>query len=321
VTEGVKRRRGITRRLIKVTRGPARRAAAEAGVALLPPWRCPACGEWRKRRRLARCGGVVAAPPHRQYAFATGCPRCGLLYVTPFPPADAFQRLYSAGGQWSVDHHTGTEGAVGDRLLAAVDRLTGIRTPSPGSRALDFGCGHGRWLNTLAGFGWDTYGLDPAIKTAFVRHTEVRTLAGPPQYRFVVLSHVLEHLAAPGAVLAAVSRVIEPGGWLYVAVPGLDALAEHRDWKYILNARTHITAYSFACLSFLLHANGFGTSTRIEVKGDRKAGARLRIVAQKSGAGTPPPNPLDAAYNVLRAAGLLLETRPDGAPIDANGND
>ena len=64
--------------------------------------------------------------------------------------------------------------------MEALNRIVGFRAPAPGSCVLDFGCGHGRWLNTFAEFGWTTFGIDPALKTAFTRHSELTAVGDWP---------------------------------------------------------------------------------------------------------------------------------------------
>lgn len=216
----------------RAARDTARASAARLGSTLLPPWRCPGCGAWRQRRRLARCAGVVAASPLRQQIFASGCPRCGLIYAAPRPAARQLESLYAETGEWAASHPGDREvPRIGRQLLAAVDERTGIRTPVERSQVLDFGCGHGRWLNRLAACGWDTFGIDPSTKTAFTRHTELAAVSGSPRFQLVIASHVLEHVPYPGEVLNALGRATLPGGWIFVSVPNLDRLPDHREWR------------------------------------------------------------------------------------------
>jgi SAM-dependent methyltransferase len=210
---------------------------------------------------------------------------------------------YSTTGEWAAGHAPRDPDRVlhvDTKLLAAVHTLTGVCTPPPGSRAFDFGCGNGRWLDTLAAHGWETHGLDPALKTAFRRHSELKAIPVTPQFQFVVLSHVLEHLTNPGLVLTRLAAATLPGGWIYISVPSLDRLPEHRDWHYVINARAHLAAFSEDCLTALLERAGFGCvpvvkrikPTRIDVK-------RLRIVAQRGGLVRHVQHPLDAALGAL----------------------
>lgn len=297
----------------RAARDTARASAARIGSTLLPPWRCPGCGSWRQRRRLARCAGVVAASPLRQQVFANGCPHCGLIYAAPRPAADQLESMYAETGEWATSHPGGREvPRIGRQLLRAVDERTGICAPVERSQVLDFGCGHGRWLNALAKCGWDTFGIDPSTKTAFARHTELAAVPGSPRFQLVIASHVLEHVPDPGEVLNALGRATLPGGWIFVSVPNLDRLPDHREWRYVLNARAHMAAYSFDCLQVLLDRAGFGDVTLVTLPRETRKGLkRLRVVARRGAPARPPARPLEAALEAMRRA-AVIGVRPQG---------
>ncbi|MEQ1759488.1 MAG: class I SAM-dependent methyltransferase [Vicinamibacterales bacterium] len=249
---------------------------------------------------------MITETAYRQLVFATGCPRCGLIYASPFPPSKRFQSLYSEDGKWARGHQRASEKMVSSELVARLDEVTACKTPIPGSQVLDFGCGSGRWLNTFAAFGWETYGIDPSEKTAFTRHQELQTPGREPRFAFVMLSHVLEHVTNPGEILLSIGQATRPGGWVYIAVPGLDVLPTHKDWKYVLSA-THVVAFSTRCLTELLARAGFGEPAVILAPGDDKAKFRLRLVARKDVTHPVPRHgsPLEPALTALRDAGLL----------------
>jgi hypothetical protein len=116
------------------------------------------------------------------------------------------------------------------------------------------------------------------------------------------VSHVLEHLREPGKVLDALGRATLDDGWIYVSVPSLDRLPVHRNWKYVLNANTHLQAYSLACLRVLLGRAGFGACVEVELPTDTgKSGQRLRVLARKGAPADVPADPLHSALDSLRA--------------------
>ena len=210
--------------------------------------------------------------------------------------------MYAESGEWASTHPGGERApCVPGKLLSAVDQLTGVRTPPPGGKVLDFGCGHGRWLNALRPQGWETFGIDPAIKTAFARHAELSDIPTAPCFQFVIASHVLEHLRNPGAILDALGRATVAGGWIYLSVPNLDRLPEHGEWSYVLNGRVHIAAYSLDCLRVLLQHAGFGEPLAVTLPAEKRLGTRLRIVARRGDAGCRPAAPLTAALRAIEA--------------------
>jgi len=330
VNLGGKYGRRLTARARSTSRGVARwrRAVVErwraftrwsayyAAPALLPPYRCPGCGAWSRKGRLAECEGVIGQPLHRRHVFAAGCPGCGLLFAAPRPSDSQLRSWYSVSGEWASTH-AGSEAPrpvrpVNANLVAAVDAVTGIRTPHAGSRVLDFGCGNGRWLDTLASFGWKTFGIDPALKTAFSRHTELTAVPAAAQFHFVIVSHVLEHVTNPGSLLEALGAATAQGGWIYIAVPSLDRLAEHGDWHYVLNARAHLAAFSTDCLTTMVGRAGFGNVRVVRLpREEGHSGKRLRIVAQRGAPVVPVAHPLAAALASLAAYQRAASRQPN----------
>jgi SAM-dependent methyltransferase len=102
----------------------------------------------------------------------------------------------------------------------------------PVGRALDCGCGAGDNARLLSARGWRVTGVthDRAERDAAqavcaaVALADLRdglAFADDATYDLVVLSHILEHLAEPAALLAEARRVLAPGGRIAVALPNV----------------------------------------------------------------------------------------------------
>ncbi len=237
--------------------------------------------------------------------LTTGCRTCGLLFSSPQPSSRRLERYYGAGGDWARSRAGKRPGKVGGRLVERLDAVAGIKRPPAGAKALDVGCGQGRWLNTLADYGWETYGIDPAVKVAFARHRELASIPEAATFDLVILHHVLEHLRAPGRMLRQVGSALKPGGWLFISVPSLDNLPRHRDWRYCLNGRGHIAAFTTRCVEELLARAGMSLALVVT---DESAPSRCRVLARRE-PGDPAleGDPLAPALDALQAADLLLE--------------
>jgi len=111
-----------------------------------------------------------------------------------------------------------------------------LRGLVPG-RALDVGCGMGGNTAVLRDLGWSAVGLDysPAsVAAAAARglslvRGDARRLPFPDETFDLVLStDAWEHVDDHDAVAAEASRVLRPGGTLFVAVPaGMDLWSDH----------------------------------------------------------------------------------------------
>ncbi|WP_066063473.1 bifunctional 2-polyprenyl-6-hydroxyphenol methylase/3-demethylubiquinol 3-O-methyltransferase UbiG [Frankia sp. EI5c] len=102
----------------------------------------------------------------------------------------------------------------------------------PPGRALDCGCGAGDNARLLRDAGWRVTGVtrDPAELAAAAAECESVELvdladglgfAADGFFDLVVLSHILEHLVEPAALLAEACRVLSPGGRILVALPNV----------------------------------------------------------------------------------------------------
>ena len=274
---------------------------------------CPACGS----RRIRHVRPLAYSPPIKylwRAGFISGCEACGLLFANPFPTDEHLADVYSAEGDWGrsrqQDEKKPASPARLARLFAPLRGRLDVLAPPPGSTVLDFGCGRGEVLDGLAGAGWTTYGVDPATKVAFRRHREVVDIPDTPTFHLVVLRQVLEHVAAPLAILRALARATHPGGFVVISVPNLDGMHEHGDRAYCLRSETHVMAYSSTCLEYLLNAAGFDLTLVEELDSSRK----MAVIGQRADSAPThgPAAPFAAALTALARYDARQGSGPTG---------
>jgi SAM-dependent methyltransferase len=271
---------------------------------------CPACGS--RRLELFEPLAVRRRLAGRRVGFVTGCRTCGLVFANPLPTRDELAAFYSPDGEWGrarteeEQRRHGPQREYVRLLLEPVRHLVDPAAPPRGGAVFEFGCGDGKLLDAFQDFGWDTYGLDPGNKRAFVRHRELHSVPAEPRFGIAILHQVLEHLDAPLDVLRAIHAALEPNGLLIVSVPRLDTLPRHRDYRYCINPRNHILCYSRDCLATLLAFAGFES---IDASPPADADTtdwltlrRLRMIGRKmEQAVAAPPAPLAAARRAFAA--------------------
>jgi SAM-dependent methyltransferase len=191
-----------------------------------------------------------------------------------------------------------------------------VTSPRPGASVLDFGCGEGHLLDGLQNCGWQTFGIEPAIDRAFRRHRRLDAVPDGPTFDLIVLVQVLEHVANPLQLLDQLARATHIGGHLLISVPRFDTLPLHRDYRYVLNGRAHITAYTWACLRTLLARTGWQpvAPPPAEVSkggGGRLTTSRLRVIARRVDAVLPDEErPGEEARAAVRAYYAQSDSRP-----------
>ncbi len=142
-------------------------------------------------------------------------------------------------------------------IRAEIDRL-GL---PPGARVLDAGCGSGRTMQELAGYG-RVSGIELSPDAAEVARARglgevhIGSLEHLPwedeSFDLITCLDVIEHIDDDIGALAELRRVCVPGGWLLVTVPAYQAL-----WSAHDEANHHRRRYSRPMLRGAVLAAGW----------------------------------------------------------------
>lgn len=148
--------------------------------------------------------------------------------------------------------------------------LVGIRPSKPGeSLILDVGCGSGLSLLRARDAGWRVMGIEPdatAAKAAQSRGVDIvesqlddlpSTFNG--RFERVMLSHVIEHVHDPLAMLQRCKELLTSDGVLWLETPNLSSAGHAEfgaDWRGLEPPR-HLVLFSSHALTALLRRAGF----------------------------------------------------------------
>jgi len=220
---------------------------------------CPVCGGETARPRFAVAG--IASP-------VVICLQCGLGRFHPSPAPEDVRALYP-------DEYYGEPGSKFQPLIENFVRMVGARhigflsrNLAPGARVLDVGCGRGVLLGALADRGFEVYGVEisPEAARGADPRAEIRIAPKLADVGFedssfdeVIIWHVFEHMDDPRGTLEEVNRILEPGGYLAIAVPNFES-AQAR-WTgaawFHLDLPRHLYHFPVSALRKMLVQTGF----------------------------------------------------------------
>jgi SAM-dependent methyltransferase len=264
------------------------------------------------------CGSDARHELFRKQGFRfQRCATCTHVYVSPRISAelhDLVNRTYDDDG--CHDQYLEVQRIYAEHICDLLRRRT------PGPRLLDVGFGRGYVLQMAQVYGFDAHGIDSSetkvepMRPLFGRRV-ARAVAGSDplpwgSFDAVVLSHVLEHLPDPGATLRDVAAVMNPGGWIYVAVPDVDSMHYRifgKQWD-VVSPLVHLHYFTQRSLTAVLEAAGFEDVRRIRLPLMRAAVAPhwMRLMRQLGGSESSEltmlaKRPDDPAYYPLQAEG------------------
>ena len=223
------------------------------------PRACPVCSA------SGPFDSPFAAEPYHLFR----CPGCGLVFIHPLPDGEELDGLYDESYYGKGRRKFS---GVLEALIAALTFLKWKRLRpflGPGGRLLDIGCGRGTLVGLARAAGFEAYGLERHFPGApfspnIFYHDLTECKFPERHFQGVVLWHVLEHLPSPVTTLQEIHRLLEPGGWLSVAVPnfgGAQARASGKDWFH-LDLPRHFWQYELPVLEKTLEGVGFTISRR-----------------------------------------------------------
>lgn len=255
------------------------------------------------------------------------CADCDFVFVVGVSAA-AYRRHYESTRNDGA-HVVAADGPDAHHRLQA-DQLAAILPGGFDGRVLDFGCGQGRLLATLAArfpnaslAGHDVANWLPSTSPArFVPAVDELD----ERFDLVVLSHVAEHLVDFDA-LQRVERLLAPGGLLYVEVPDPYGYIDcpRREFLYYVD-RLHLNHFGPRAMRRLL--GRFGLAVR-RVGAHRFAyrdgpyPARCFVASRTSDrpstAGSDEPQPLDRVFGAWRQRELARADALRRRLVEAGG--
>ena len=146
-----------------------------------------------------------------------------------------------------------------------------------GEKLLDVGLGSGAFLELAHAAGWAVTGVDLDQKTVKnARDKGLNAIFGDIEalmseaetFDYITISHVIEHVYDPRAVLGCAYRLLKPGGKIWIETPNWHAIGRRiygSSWRGLEPPR-HVVLFSWDALVELLERTGFSDVKRIPMR-------------------------------------------------------
>lgn len=251
----------MANRVLELASAPSVRAKLAPSVDTCPLCTCA-------RSRTVQRIEVTRGPATGIYELRQ-CEACELIRLDPRLDDSALSQLYDEEFYFSTGWALR---GIAEQVLHRIQctRQRRVERHVRAGALLDIGSGDGRFVNHMAGAGWDATGVDfspSAQALAEQRNGGGRFLCGslfdhefaPESVDAVTLWQVLEHIAEQREFLERTHALMRPGGVFIAAVPNIDGLsaqlAGERWWG--LDVPRHLVHFSPRTLSTALESAGF----------------------------------------------------------------
>ena len=192
------------------------------------------------------------------------CSSCGHVFTEGYFTPEACEIIFSAThGNQKVGNDAENQRKVSAKMVERVARYV------PNGDWLDIGVGNGSLLFTAAEWGFGAVGTDLRTENvAKLRNLgfeaysdDIEDIAAVERFSVVSMADVLEHVPFPKRSLAAVHRMMRPGGALFISMPNMDSII----WRVLDATGTnpywgeleHYHNFTRARLVQLLETQGF----------------------------------------------------------------
>jgi len=296
------------------------------GADIEVPIGCALCGG-RRLQALLHPYDQRRKKPKWNY-HVVRCAGCGFLFRHPGIRPERLGDLYSSG-KYAKFLAGKYEQKRLRRYRVTMKPFGSLFESGEGRRLLDFGCGHGLFLDLAHERGFECYGVDlaaDAIEAARQKPSGKHTYHGAPGdvpeiaaggFDVITMWSVLAHLAKPVEDLTMLRRLLAPDGVLLLLTVNAGSLKLKRQlaaWDGF--TPNHLIFFSQSSLRILLQRAGFGSVVMppwygepVE-RGKSRLGAReqrqLRRAIDRGNRG-----------NMLRAAAFVDPDGPQRWGLDA----
>jgi SAM-dependent methyltransferase len=240
----------------------------EASEAALSSRPCPVCGSISSELLYSQRFETFSRGSIGDGYDVVACARCGMCFATGLPDQQRFAEYYADSSKYDLS----ASGAV--LLETDVQRYSdqaefvAANVADRTAPVLDVGTATGGFLQALRAKGFEhPCGVDPSPDAVRVATDEfgLDVIVGGLDaaeswgHKFGLVSYVavLEHVLEPRDQVRAVSRFLQPGGFVFVSVPDAGSFMDHVSAPFQEFSVEHINFFTRLSLANALGAEGY----------------------------------------------------------------
>jgi SAM-dependent methyltransferase len=215
---------------------------------------CPLC-----ERGLAEAGAAPLPAFGRDHLVRCGA--CGFTFSILIPSDDDYARVYG-----NYDYVSEDQARTDLNRQREADVVRSLMPYKATGKVIDVAAGAGRFLEHFQEAGFDCYATEFDVRLqALLAQKGFRVVPGGTMpeteeaiFDIVMFTEIIEHINNPMPVLRSLSRLLRPGGCLYVTTPNFNSLERRllgADWGMICWPE-HITYWTPRTLEKAMQRSG-----------------------------------------------------------------
>ncbi len=199
---------------------------------------CPACHSASHITEVKNPQDVEYFSERTVQAAYEKCTVCKSLFQTPWPSAAELGTLYPEDYQ----NYTKKDVALLSKFVDMQNRAVAqafVKTHGTNVSVLDYGCGDGRFLQSLHEqglkklVGYDPHTRGDGVYKDFELVTDLAVLLGRNEkFDIIRMNHVIEHLPDVDETMRTLASPLAPAGKILVQTPNPDTLTRHIFKRY-----------------------------------------------------------------------------------------
>lgn len=249
------------------------------------------------------CSNIMVCDPSAEARLALDpdgvfkiflCRSCGFRKLEPLPEKEYLEKIYA--DNYFEDCERGFSYASQVKETQYAFRSTAAKFKkllNSQAVVLDIGCATGEFIEELNKMGLEAKGIEYSEYGAEVCRSKgldvfqgdmFQADYGLQQFDGIHISHVLEHLADPGAVMEQLKNWVKPGGWIYIEVPLqfdglLEKIQSHRQApkQFDVFSIHHCSFFSPLSLRMLVEKHGFKVDAISTYNPDKRGGRKNSV--------------------------------------------